>query len=599
MTQTDLSDSKARDVDQQPSARGLVWRYDELDPGRVHAYARETGIIEPLAALLIRRGVPQEEVQHFLSPTLRHYLPDPSSFQDMDKAVRLICDGMFAEKKIVVLADYDVDGATSAAQLIRYFRHFGFEIGLYVPDRLKEGYGPSVAAFDHLKAENTDLVITVDCGAAATAALNHANQIGLDVIVIDHHLMGDDIPACTALVNPNRPDCTSGQGHLAAAGVVYVLLVGINRYIREHMPEVSTPLPDLIQALDLCALGTLCDMAPLKGVNRAFVMQGLRIIAQDQSPGLLALSNVAGRSPPRRVNDLTFGIGPQLNAGGRIGDPWTATNLLAAETLNASVPLAEELFTLNEARKEVEADILNQARQKIQNMLDTRPDLPALLVGGKNWHPGVIGIVAGRLKDEFHRPVIVVGWGDDYGPLAKGSARSVSGINIGNVIAAAAREGVLVSGGGHAMAGGLSMMQEQFPGFERFLLDRLSNVERELTEARDIAVDLDIMGTALSLNLLDLLEKAGPFGAGAPKPVIRIKNARVDFRRTVGKGHLKVTLDDGTAKIDCIAWRAEDRPLGEILNVGRKIDVIGYVERNSWQGRESVQFEIIDGKCKN
>lgn len=580
---------------QNLSAKGLVWLEPISDEDQISSFARATGLDPVLATFLCQRGVRADEVEAFLNPTLKEFCPDPSSFKDMDIATREIGQALLDGRHVTVLADYDVDGATSAAQLNRYFRHFGRELGLYVPDRIKEGYGPSPEAFQALKDEGVDLVITVDCGAAAIGALARADHIDLPVIVLDHHLMSAaEIPACKALVNPNRPDCPSGQGHLAAAGVVFVLLVSLNRYFRAEHGKTASDLPDLRNYLDLCALGTLCDLAPLKGVNRAFVVQGLKIVERDQSAGMLALAQISGRSPPRRVTDLTFGIGPQLNAGGRIGDPWLATRLMSAESVEEALPVAEQLHILNEARKSVEADILDAARRQIEIMLEKKPERKILIAAGEGWHPGVVGIVAGRLKDEFHRPTLIIGYGDQFGELAKGSARSVPGINIGDAIAAAAREGVLVSGGGHAMAGGLSMQIELLDALNTFFDGYCREDQSAIDAAREIQISQNILGSALNLSLLDVIEQAGPYGAGAPKPLFRIREAFVDMSRLVGANHLKLTLRDGNAQIDAIAWRSADRPMGQMLQRGARVDVLGYVERNSWRGKDAVQFEIFD-----
>lgn len=579
------------------SARGLKWLSPDINDRDLSDYARAAGLDVPLAALLMARGVEVDAIEPFLNPTLKREFPDPSSLKDMDNATELIAHAIENDRKVAVLADYDVDGATSAAQLIRYFRAFDREVSLYVPDRIKEGYGPSPAAFQHLKDAGMDLVITVDCGAAAEAALSHGADIGLDIVVIDHHLMGENIPACSALVNPNRPDCASGQGHLAAAGVVYVLLASLNRFFRTQRGTDAKSLPDLLAYLDLCALGTLCDMAPLEGVNRAFVVQGLRVVSQDECPGVLALSTVSGRSAPRTVTDLTFGIGPQLNAGGRIGDPWLATKLLAETEFEKALPLAEQLQRLNEARKEIEADIQHQARIQISKYIETNPNAPVLIAGGEGWHPGVIGIVAGRLKDEFHKPVAVVGWGDEFGDVGKGSARSVRGMNIGAAIVAASADGVLVTGGGHAMAGGFSVEPDKLDDLRAYLAKYFAEVDSELEEARTVQISFDVLVSALSPEFLTTLEKSGPFGAAAPKPILRIRDAEIIFRREIGKNHLKVTVDDGSGRLDCVCWRSLHTPMGDALKKGNCVDIIGYAERDTWksrQGKEAVQFEIFD-----
>lgn len=588
------TDTKTQAQAKKSSAKGLIWLDPVQDEKAIGDFARQTGLDEVLSAFLVSRGVSADDVDVFLNPTLKSLCPDPSRFTDMDIAVEEIASAILNDRKVTVFADYDVDGATSAAQLYRYFSHFGREPGLYVPDRLTEGYGPSPESFQLLKDKGMDLVITVDCGAAAQDALDHAAQIGLPVIVLDHHLMNDRIPHCLALVNPNRKDCLSGQGHLAAAGVVFILLVALNRHFRDALGYRQADLPDLMTYLDLCALGTLCDMAPLTGVNRAFVVQGLKVICQEESAGLLALSQVSGRSVPKTVTDLTFGIGPQLNAGGRIGDPWLASKLLSTRELAEALPMAEQLHALNEARKAVEADILREARQSLARLVEDDPARKILVVMGEGWHPGIIGIVAGRLKDEFHRPVIVIGYGDGIGELAKGSARSVPGINIGAAIAKAKDVGILRSGGGHAMAGGLSMAPERLGDLTGFLEAECVGTDDAILSAKHLAITQDILGRAVSLSLANIVERAGPYGAGAPKPLFRIRAAHVEFSRTIAEHHKKAVINDGSGRVDAVAWRVSDRPLGDLIRNDAVIDVTGYVERNTWQGRDSVQFEIFD-----
>ena len=440
---------------------GRYWTLRGADEAAVRALTPHLGGNDLLARLLAPRGLEASQVETFLNPTLRALFPDPASFQDMMKAAELTLDAIVAGKSVTVFADYDVDGGTSSAILARYFRAWGREIGLYVPDRLTEGYGPSPEAFRHLKDQGADLVITVDCGAAATDALAEAVNINLPVIVIDHHLMGKTPPECAALVNPNRADDTSGQGHLAAAGVVYVFAAALNKLARERGIAPEGGLPNILHWLDLCALGTLCDMSPLRGANRAFVKQGLKILERGQNPGLRALADIAGIGKIESVYHATFVLGPRLNAGGRVGDPWLAAKLLATDDRAEAIALAERLHAHNDERKAVESAILEQATAEAQKQIEANPDVGILIAAGEGWHPGVIGIVAGRLKDRFHLPSIVIGWGQGLGPVAKGSARSVHGVNIGDAISAAAKAGVVISGGGHAMAGGLSLEPEQ------------------------------------------------------------------------------------------------------------------------------------------
>jgi len=408
---------------------------------------------------------------------------------------------------------------------------------LYVPDRLTEGYGPSPAAFRHLKESGAELVITVDCGAAARDALEEAVKIELPVIVLDHHLMQGDLPECAALVNPNRPDCPSGCGHLAGAGVAYVFAVAMNRLARQRgITPPGGELPDLMQWLDLCGLGTLCDMAPLKGVNRAFATQGMKIMSGDGNIGLRALADVSGIGKIETVYHATFMLGPRLNAGGRIGDPWLAAKLLATDDREEAIELAERLHGLNDERKAVEAAILEEATTQAERALAKDPDLNAIVAGGEGWHPGVIGIVAGRLKDKMHLPCVVIGWGEDLGPVAKGSARSVTGVNIGEAIGEAAREGIIHSGGGHAMAGGLSLDPDQVPVFADWLNVRIGAQKASLIAARELCVDA-----------------------------------------VVGAGAATVELCEGDA-----------------IRQGGRLHLVGRFKVNEWQGRKRVQMDISD-----
>ncbi|MEM7494231.1 MAG: single-stranded-DNA-specific exonuclease RecJ, partial [Pseudomonadota bacterium] len=471
------------------SHTGRFWRLRQPDDAVVRGLSPHLGGHDLLARLLAPRNVAPGDVETFLNPTLRALFPDPDSFQDMIKAARLVLDAIVDGQNVTVLADYDVDGGTSSAILARYFKAWGQDIGLYVPDRLTEGYGPSPEAFRHLKDKGVDLVITVDCGAAAISALEEAEQIDLPIIVIDHHLMGDSVPACAAMVNPNRSDDTSGQGHLAAAGVVYVFVAALNKLAREWGIAPEAGLPNILEWLDLCAMGTLCDMSPLKGVNRAFVKQGLKVISQGRNIGLRALADVAGIGQVESVYHATFVLGPRLNAGGRVGEPWLAAQLLASDNREEAVALAERLHGLNEERKAIENAILEQATAQAQRTLDSDPNTGILIAAGEGWHPGVIGIVAGRLKDRFHLPSIVIGWGDGLGPVAKGSARSVQGINIGAAIAAAAKKGVILSGGGHAMAGGLSLEPNQVPAFQEWISSHMAEFSEERVAAKELTID--------------------------------------------------------------------------------------------------------------
>ncbi|MCA8905444.1 MAG: single-stranded-DNA-specific exonuclease RecJ [Hyphomonas sp.] len=576
------------------SATGRFWTLTPADEALVRRLSPAVGGSDLMARLLAGRGVDAGSAATYLTPTLRDTFPDPSSFADMDKAAGIVLDAILDKKKITVFADYDVDGGTSSAILTRYFRAWGEELGLYVPDRLEEGYGPSPEAFRHLKDKGNDLVITVDCGAAAVNALEEAERIGLDVVVIDHHLMSGHHPPAAALVNPNRPDDVSGQGHLAAAGVVFVFVAALNRLARERGIGPAEGLPDIMHLLDLAALGTLCDMAPLHGVNRAFVRQGLVMLSRGQNEGLRALADVSGISKVDSVYHATFMLGPRLNAGGRVGDPWLAAKLLATDDRGEAIALAEQLHALNEQRKAVEAAILDQATAQAEQSLAKMPERGVLIAAGEGWHPGVIGIVAGRLKERFHLPSIVIGWGQGLGPVAKGSGRSVTGVNIGDAIAAAAREGVILTGGGHAMAGGLSLEPGQIADFDAWMVSHMAQFTAERAAALELAIDAVVAPGAVTPELADQIAALGPYGAGAPEPVFAVQSVHVSHTRRVGANHLKITAEDATGRLDCIAWRAADAPLGEALVPGRKVHLAGRLKAEEWNGRRRVQLEVMD-----
>jgi single-stranded-DNA-specific exonuclease len=495
----------------EQSFSGRRWRARAADEVEAAAIARRLGAPDLIGRLLASRGVDADGADLHLNPTLKALFPDPSSFADMDVAAGVILDAIIAGQPIAIFADYDVDGGTSSAILTRYMRAWGREPILYVPDRLTEGFGPTPGAFRTLKARGAELVVTVDCGAAAIEALAAAVEIDLDVVVLDHHLMHDETtPRTRALVNPNRPDDRSGCGHLAAAGVVFVMVAALNRLARERGAAPPAGLPDPMNWLDLAALGTLCDMAPLKGVNRAFAVRGLQVLSQLANPGLAALARVAEIEAPKSVYHATFVLGPRLNAGGRLGDPWLAAKLLATDDPAEAIVLAQQLHALNADRREVEAQILAAAVEKVEARLKLEPDLPVIVTGGEGWHPGVIGIVAGRLKEAYHRPAVVVGWGEGLGPVARGSGRSVAGVNLGELISRAAHEGIILGGGGHAMAAGLTCRPDQLAGLQAFLETHAEVSAAALLEAKVLEVDGLMAAGSADMALLQMVERAGP-----------------------------------------------------------------------------------------
>lgn len=575
------------------SLTGRRWRTREAELGLVEAFRRRYALPEIAARLLAARGISLEGADHFLDPTLKALFPDPSTFQDMDEAARVIEDAIVAGRSCAVLADYDVDGGSSAAQLVRYFRLRGRELKIYVPDRMKEGYGPSALAFVRLKAEGVELVITVDCGAAAEGPLTAAAELGLDVIVLDHHLMAGPPPKARAVVNPNRMDDRSGQGHLTAAGVVLVTMAAINRESRRRGSIGSNNLPDLIQMLDLAAIGTVCDVAPLTGFNRAIVAQGLKILRNGKNIGMVALAENAGRKGQASVYDFGFILGPRINAGGRVGDASLATRLLSTEDPDEARELAATLEALNQERRQREAEMLAEAEAHAIAEAEHRN---VVIIGSHRWHPGVIGIAAGRLKDRLMKPTIVLGGVSEHEP-AKGSGRSTPGVNLGAAVAAAKEAGLLINGGGHAAAAGLTVEWDKVEALKDFLSERL---EGELTasagEARALSIDASAAVGAMDLSLIDALDRIGPYGQGHPEPVFALPDVRVCFSKLVKEDHVRFTLEDARgARIGGIAFRAMKSPLGEAM---MKKDGVFHaavrIKRNEWNGNVRAEAEIVD-----
>jgi len=582
------------------SLSGRAWRERAADPDLVRRHQLSFGLSEPLARALAARGVLAEQAGDYLNPTLKALFPDPSSFADMDRAAEILVDGLERKRPMVVFADYDVDGASSAAQLVRWFRAMGADLPIYVPDRILEGYGPSPAAFKRLKAEGAELVITVDCGAAAHDALACAAEIGLEVVVIDHHLMrGEEIAHVAALVNPNRPDDVSGQGHLAAAGVTFVLTAALNREARKRglfgdPTQAGRTEPDLRQALDLAAMGAICDVTELRGFNRALTAQGLKVMSAWRNPGLKALMDVAGAQGAASVFTAGFILGPRINAGGRIGRADLGARLLSTDDPDEARALAEELDALNGSRKEVEREVTEAAIAHIETESNA-PDAPMLLVAADDWHPGVIGIVAGRLREKYRKPCVVVGV-DRAANIGKGSGRSQPGVNLGRAVQAAFDEGLLLAGGGHAMAAGLSVRPDTIPELRAFLCERLA--AESLVAAADDCLEIDALVATRGADraLWQDFQRMAPFGPGNVEPLFALADVRVERPMPLRGGHVRVTLTDGSGgRLKAVAWRVEGTEAGKrLMAEGGAIHVAGKLKPDDWQGRQGVEFEIED-----
>ncbi len=581
-------------LDVSRSLSGRLWRERPADADVVRRHQLGLGLSEPLARALASRGVGADDGADYLNPTLKALFPDPSSFVDMDLAAKILIDALVADRPMTVFADYDVDGASSAAQLVRWFRTQGKELPIYVPDRLTEGYGPSPAAFRRIRESGVELVVTVDCGAAAYEALACAKEIGLDVVVIDHHLMRDEIPEVAALVNPNRPGCGSGQGVLAAAGVAFVLMAALNREARGRGMFQDRPEPDLRQWLDLAAMGAICDVTQLVGFNRALTTQGLKVMSAWRNPGLKALLDVAKGSGPASVFHAGFILGPRINAGGRIGRSDLGARLLSTDDPEEAAMLAAELDGLNASRKEVEREILEEAIRIVER--ESNQEGAALtMVAADGWHPGVIGIVASRLKERYRKPALVIGV-DRAANIGKGSGRSQTGVNLGRAVQAAYDEGLLLAGGGHAMAAGLSVRPDTIPELRAFLNERLADEAQAAAEQDGLDIDALITTGGADRALYQSFQALAPFGPGNPEPMFAAANVRVERPMALRGGHVRVTLTDGSGgRLKAVAWRSEDTEMGRrLLNEGGAIHVAGRLKPDDWQGRESVELEIED-----
>jgi len=578
------------------SLSGRAWRQRPAESSVIRAHMQGLGLDEPLARALAARGVTPDQGADFLDPTLRALFPDPSSFMDMDAAAQAIVSSIQAGEQIHVFADYDVDGAASAALLVRWFRALGTELPIYVPDRLTEGYGPSPMAFDRLKASGADLVITVDCGAAANEAIAHASAIGLRVVVIDHHMMREEPPRCLAVVNPNRPGDSSGQGNLAAAGVVFVLLAALNREARKRGLFVDRPEPDLRQWLDLAALGAICDVTGLTGFNRALTSLGLKVMSGWSNPGLKALLAVAGAEPgPAKSNHAGFILGPRINAGGRIGRADLGARLLSTDDPDEARALAEELDALNIARREVERDVTETATRRAEAGGHHADGSAIVVVSGEDWHPGVVGIVAGRLRERWRKPVVVIGV-DAVAGVGKGSGRSQPGMNLGRAIQAAWRDGLLLAGGGHAMAAGLTVRPDGIDALRDYLNTAMAGEQAEADALDWVEVDALIDPAAATRGLFEAFERLAPCGPANPEPLFALSGVQAREPVQMNGGHVRCRLVGANgASIKAIAWRCADLPTGQALLAGQGgLSVVGRLKADDWNGRKGVQFEIED-----
>ncbi|WP_343865907.1 single-stranded-DNA-specific exonuclease RecJ [Caenispirillum bisanense] len=577
------------------SVNGRRWTLRQGDERMALAISQRLALPEVVGRVLAARGVSLDAAQSFLHPTLRDLIPNPSVFAGMDEAAERVAVAVEGAEKIAVFGDYDVDGATSSALLLRFLRAVGADVRAYIPDRMAEGYGPNAAALLKLRAGGCSLVLTVDCGITAFEPLQAAQDAGLDVVVVDHHQAEPRLPAAVAVVNPKRLDCTSGQGHLAAVGVAFLLCVAVNRALRNSgWYAGGRREPDLRQWLDIVALGTVCDVVPLTGLNRALVTQGLKVAAKRGNAGIAALADVAGVKDRLDAYHLGFILGPRVNAGGRVGESDLGTRLLATDDRDEAVALALRLHEYNAQRQEIEAACLLEAIEMAEGTAAASDD-PLVFVHGQGWHPGVVGIVASRLKERYAMPACVLAV---EGGLCKGSGRSVPGLDLGRAVIAAREAGLLMAGGGHAMAAGFTLAEDKLPAFRAFLAERL----RAQLDAGGIVPTLELDGAidvgAASPDLVATLAQCGPYGAGNEEPRFVVANCRVARADVVGSGHVRMFLSGagGMGRLKAIAFRCVDGDLGQALlnSAGRVFHIAGTLRADTWQGRTEAQLVVDD-----
>lgn len=578
------------------SATGLAWehRLNERQENIALAIAQGHGMPDIVARVLAGRDV-GDDAARFLDPTIRDLMPDPLSLTDMAVAAERIVEAIARREKVAVFGDYDVDGAAASALMKRFLDHFGIETEIYIPDRIFEGYGPNPDAMRDLISRGAGLIVTVDCGTNSPAAIDGARMAGADVVVIDHHQVGGALPGAVAIVNPNREDDLSGQGHLCAAGVVFLVLVQVSRLIRARS-DLSIPMPpDLLGMVDLVALATVCDVVPLVGLNRAYVVKGLLQARKMTNPGIGALARVSRIGEPLNAYHFGFMIGPRINAGGRIGDAALGSRLLACDDPVEAAKIAETLDRLNTERQAMEQVMLAEARAEADAELAGGEGPAVLVTASPSWHPGIVGLLASRLKDHARRPAFAIAF--NAMGTGTGSGRSIPGFDLGRMVRAAVEQGLLVKGGGHAMAAGITVEREKLGELRAFFEECASDTVFQLRHAEVLRIDAALSADGATLALIESLERAGPFGVGHTQPILALPRHRIADAREVGTGHVRVELkSEAGGRLAGIAFRAAQSELGAFLfgNRGQIVHVAGTLSANYWNGSASAQLRIID-----
>ncbi len=580
------------------SATGRAWRdrLDERGAARALAITQRHGLPELLARILAGRNVEVDTVEAFLDPTIKHSMPDPHVLTAMKEAAERIADAVMRGESVAIFGDYDVDGATSAALLARYLQQCGTDPIIHIPDRLFEGYGPNSEAVRALAARGATLLVCVDCGSTSIEPLTEAKALGLDVVVIDHHQADEALPPAVAVVNPNRRDDLSGLGHLAAVGLTFMTVVAVNRVLREYgFWTAPRPEPDLLAMLDDVALGTVADVVPLIGLNRAFVAKGLIALRRRERAGHVSLMDVARLSGPPEAWHLGFLLGPRINAGGRIGRADLGVRLLIENDPIEATKIAAELDRLNRERQAIEQDTLAQAEAEAIAALGLEEKGAIVVTAAEGWHPGVVGLVAARLKEKFGRPAFAIAL--EPGGIGTGSGRSILGVDIGRAVRRAVTEGLLVKGGGHAMAAGITLRKGALAALRAFLESMLAADVEIARRAGGLTIDGAVTAAAANAELVATIARAGPFGSGNPEPVMALPAHTVSYAEEIGQSHMRVRFKaaDGAA-VNAIAFRAAGQKLGTALmqSRGRRVHAAGCFALDRWQGEERVQFKLAD-----
>ena len=577
------------------SAKGQVWQARPLDQRMAAVISQRLELPEIIGRVMAARGVSSDEAEAWLNPTIRGLMPKPSALMDLEKGAARLAEAIITQEKIGVISDYDVDGVSSAALLLRFLRAVGSDVKVYIPDRISEGYGPSEKAVSALKDQGAELLLTLDCGVLSHDPLAHAADLGFTTIIVDHHQAEAELPHAHAVINPNRQDDISGQGHLCAAGVVFLLLAATNKVLRERGHYTTSLEPNMLQWLDLVALATVADVVPLKGLNRAYVTQGLKVMGRRDNLGIACLSDVGGLKRRPDTYALGFVLGPRLNAAGRVGHADEALALLTTMDKGEASTLAHQLNDLNRHRQAIELRVVDEAVAQAEASMGKERKPAVLIVAAENWHPGVVGLAASRLKDRYGLPALVLAINKTTGH-ATGSGRSINGVDLGKAVRAASDAGLLIKGGGHAMAAGMTLEVSKLSSLRQFMEDALTAAVEE-NSTRALLVDGALTASGATLDLIELLDQAGPYGSGNPSPMFVFPAHRIAYADRVGTDHVRCTLvaADGT-RLKAIAFRALGTDLGELLLSERQhpIHVAGRLVADEWGAKRVPSLQIED-----